>query len=954
MDFKWNLSQVTGIVLTSTLVLTGCQKAGEAGGSIESSSELSMACKTQNEIDPDSLAIQGNSVIQAGAVAHYKLNQEVGCSEGEKISWNKMAANSKSEDGQVLTTSFNKPGQYVITAKVESVDSSGSMSKSTEGLMVSTKTTVVGSNFALNGPEYGMAQIPANFSLAIPAGVTVTSVTWTFGDGTAAQTGTGAKAHIYRVPGIYNVNVNIVTSTGTASISQAINIIQLLDGFECLDELAISGPNNAVVGNPVALSAYIPLCVSSRLSGVVWNFGDGTTATSGQSVSHVYANPGAYNVSLAISVLGVGTNPMFTLTHTVIVNSREIEEPTPPNPMACPTAGQTREIVGESYTQEATCGVQGKRTDIYHDRVTMTCSMNATTQTLLWSETARSKELISQGTCKGEACELPAEAFTGVDVVSQNVITVGGKRYLTSGSRLTFYSSQLPEAACSTVEQSRTCTDGVLNGSSNFKFLLCTNGCAGVGAHGTVKTDVVVGEVSVPKVCAFGETGITDLFNQVADKTCNNGQVTSSATRLGGIKTAGVCPVYSWVPTETFSACSAACGGEQSRLYICRDGNGNQAPSERCVTPAPVDKVVCDGDPESVKRTDVVTTTQDGGSQNQCPASQIGVIVKTRESTVTTQYACVNHHVQQVNQTVAYGPWEEENYCREFVGFRCSQDSLDNKGAAGRYLWMKKCASSVAVIKEFLDKFDNVEVDSRGHDTNNGLHLGANGRVLYPTFMNREGKNKHGVKCEKPWIAPTDPSESCNVPSTVYVAAVCVSSCATPEQQILAQEKANDKLAYNRFDQAWQKKFAYVATLQSKSSMSAKRVQKTKVDQWVTEMVDTEHVILEFRMKSGGQLRLTQNHPLLGADAMMHQAQDFKVGESLVLLGGVKDEIVSITQSKYYGKVYNVFVKSADLHKNIVVTNGYLNGTAMYQNEAAKHMNTKIFRNSLIRGVFSK
>jgi hypothetical protein len=52
--------------------------------------------------------------------------------------------------------------------------------------------------------------------------------------------------------------------------------------------------------------------------------------------------------------------------------------------------------------------------------------------------------------------------------------------------------------------------------------------------------------------------------------------------------------------------------------------------------------------------------------------------------------------------------------------------------------------------------------------------------------------------------------------------------------------------------------------------------------------------------------------------------------------------------------VYNVFVQSADLHQNIVITNGYLNGTAFYQNEGAQFMNREVLRKRLTQAVFGK
>ena len=40
--------------------------------------------------------------------------------------------------------------------------------------------------------------------------------------------------------------------------------------------------------------------------------------------------------------------------------------------------------------------------------------------------------------------------------------------------------------------------------------------------------------------------------------------------------------------------------------------------------------------------------------------------------------------------------------------------------------------------------------------------------------------------------------------------------------------------------------------------------------------------------------------------------------------------------------------------KNIVVTNGYLNGTAFFQNTGGDNLNRQLFKNKMLQGVFSK
>ena len=79
---------------------------------------------------------------------------------------------------------------------------------------------------------------------------------------------------------------------------------------------------------------------------------------------------------------------------------------------------------------------------------------------------------------------------------------------------------------------------------------------------------------------------------------------------------------------------------------------------------------------------------------------------------------------------------------------------------------------------------------------------------------------------------------------------------------------------------------------------------------------------------------------------------EFKAGESLFMVGGALDPILSIESTIYHGKVYNLFVNTNDLKQNVVVLNGYLNGTAFFQNEGAQKLNRTLFRQHLLRGAF--
>ncbi|WP_413943147.1 PKD domain-containing protein [Bdellovibrio sp. HCB-162] len=911
----------------------GCQKAPETSGDVElSSSTSSVSCKPGSQkISPDALQIQGETVGQKGEAISYKLNEQLSCDGSQQVVWKTVGGSTTVAPS--VTSVFKKAGTYIVTAHVEdsSIASSSRVAAkatadTTTTQEVSFKTVVVGSEIVMIAPQVGVTGQPVTFDLGVPSTINLLEAYWTFGDGTPSQYSKDPIAHTFAAAGTYLVKVVVVGNPGGEKmLTQSIVISD--EEVVCSAAAAISGPSEVKVGAAATLSLYMPQCLADQVGAIRWDFGDSSTA-SGQTVQHAYAAKGAYQVT-AVLYKGDSSQVLFTLKHNINVTETTVDpepEPTPtptPEPLACSVKDSTRESQGELYSETQACGLNGTKEVSYRDRIKEQCQMVG--ETLKWVEVSRTKEVTNEGPCQGQSCTLP----------DGSVLANGGSKVL--------YSSQTPAGSCSSVSQERVCNNGVLSGSDVYNQFTCHNGCGDFGSHGTVKTGVVTGEVKVSLTCAYGETGFFDIFNEISDQACTDGQIVTSNTRQGSIKTPGVCPTYKYVPTENFTACSADCGGKQSRIFICVDDKGTQVSNDRCKDSVyPVEERLCDGNPDAVRRSESTTATEEANSSQTCPANQIGVIVNTRDVTTVKNYACIDHSVQLESQNVVYGAWVSQSYCKDYVAHRCSHDSLSNTDAQGRYDWMVKCQNQLPVVKEFLDQFEDLKV-KMGRTS---VALNSSGQHLYPSFMDRS------FKPEKPWIAPKNKNAPCTMPSTAYVAIVCVSSCSTPEQLILAQEAANEKMKYVPFIEAFTKNYAFVASLQSAQSMGSKAVQKTKVDQWVSEVVDSEHDILIFKMKSGRELKVTPNHPVVASNGFMKAAAEFKVGEDLVLVGGVLDPIVSITPVKYFGKVYNVFVNSTAIHHNILVLNGYLNGSAYFQNDGAKEMNRSLFRQTLTRGAF--
>lgn len=934
------ITKLTRLLLIGVIAV-GCQKGSDATSTVASQLDSNALGAISCQSGDSGLSIAEAKILGAEELVSDKqavlsLESNVSCAQAEKAQWS--VGNIPLGQGGQVQAKIKGSGVYYIKVNSASQekDPSQPVSNKVEVTSVSqnsVRVALTDSKVTLAGSQVGIEFNSYTFSLVVPNGVTLKSADWNFGASLPLRHSLTSESKSFAV-GTHTFSV-VVTDTNdkVTTLQHTITILPMSTGIDCnADELAtieVTGPTQVPIAEAFDYALNQPECIQGTISKVSWNFGDGTAAATTPEVEHIYAVKGDYKISVSVW-LGSSANPSFSITRDINVIDVMEEFPgpdpgTPPNPNACAVAGSTRTVDGSTSTKDLACGLNGMRTNTYKDQIVQICQM--TSGSLSWIEQSRSQVLVTEGACQGQSC-----------VVVDQVIG--------HGQTVKLYTSQTPANSCASVQESRTCTNGVLSGSQSAVYATCQNGCGDFGVHGTVKTGVIVGSISTPVQCRYQEAGIYDVYYQIADQTCTNGSVVSSNTRQGESKEKGVCPAYNWTSTDTYTSCSADCGGKQSLIYTCRDSRGADADPVRCsnnapagtVGSAPVVERVCDGNPEAVRKTTTTTADEDAGSSAKCPKNQIGVIVKERTVTTAVTVACIDHKVQEASRNVTYSDWVSTSYCRDLVPSRCSQDSLSNSDAQGRYDWMVKCKNTVPVIKEFLEKFDDVEYK--------GISLDDSSRHLYPTFLDSLTK--------KPWIAPKKASASCTVPATAYVAAVCVSSCSTPDQEIMAEVEKGKALRKISFIEALTQNLKKVGTLQPYSTLESTKLDKTEVQHWVTELLDTTQPILTFKLRSGGQLKITPNHAMLNQDGAMQMAQDFKVNDNFVRLGGRLDKIVSIEKSDYYGKVYNVFVNSNELKKNVVVINDYLSGTAFYQNEGAKYMNRDLFRKNLTRGAFDK
>lgn len=131
----------------------------------------------------------------------------------------------------------------------------------------------------------------------IPAGYTVMSTTWTFGDGYSSNSLN--TSHYYANAGVYNVCLEVIVFNGEQCCTVE-KCFEIQIEEPCEDDCNIEAEIEVeqLEGCEFQFFGSI-LYTGSPITNWVWNFGDGTTAT-GSNVTHTYSANGTYEVTLTI------------------------------------------------------------------------------------------------------------------------------------------------------------------------------------------------------------------------------------------------------------------------------------------------------------------------------------------------------------------------------------------------------------------------------------------------------------------------------------------------------------------------------------------------------------------------------------------------------------------------------------------------------------------------------
>jgi hypothetical protein len=260
----------------------------------------------------------------------------------------------------------------------------------------------------------------------------------------------------------------------------------------------------------------------------------------------------------------------------------------------------------------------------------------------------------------------------------------------------------------------------------------------------------------------------------------------------------------------------------------------------------------------------------------------------------------------------------------------------DAPQAAARYQWALHCRYNVPPSPPGQSYTGEQWLTLASESVyNNPVHAAYQNR-LYPVYFD--------FVSGQSWEAPTNATAACTVrPDYATNAGLCVQGCYVEGTALqFADGPVGIKSALERGK-------SDLVTLAPTATLDNLDYVTNKVENYTKDMTESWQEIYTLSMKSGKTLRVTGEHPLLGSDGVIRQAQGLLVGQELVRANGAPDPVVAIKVNSEFVKVYNVKPVTTDYTSNIIVAGGYLNGSARYQNEFLDTINSMILRRAFAK-----
>jgi PKD repeat protein len=230
---------------------------------------------------------------QAGQTIYFTAAKSTAAPGRRIVSYDWDFGSGRTDSGMTVSKRYDTPGTYKVTLTV--TDDSGRKGVTSKDVAVSAAGAVTADfTFSPTAPVAGQTVFFNAGSSTTPAGTTITSYAWDFGDG---STGTGVTpSHAFGAAGTYVVRLTITNSAGqTATTTKNVTV-----GVAPTADFSFS-PTDPTVGQTVffnAASSTTP--AGTTITSYAWDFGDGSTG-SGATASHAFGSARTFVVRLTIT-----------------------------------------------------------------------------------------------------------------------------------------------------------------------------------------------------------------------------------------------------------------------------------------------------------------------------------------------------------------------------------------------------------------------------------------------------------------------------------------------------------------------------------------------------------------------------------------------------------------------------------------------------------------------------
>jgi PKD repeat protein len=209
--------------------------------------------------------------------------------------------------GRTVTHAFRTAGAH--TAKLTITNLSGTKSVTKTVPVSGVPQTVQCTPCTAAVTDRAVVNEAVSFAAGILSTCDLTSVSWTFGDGTSAFGRDATKS--YQQTGSYTWTLLIRSTSGEVCSRSG----RIVIAPPCTGACIAAVPEIGYVNVPLPFYATGIDCPSSS---ILWTFGDGTVATRGGAQMHTYTTPGTYSWHVVSLNQGV---PDCVVTGTIVIGA---------------------------------------------------------------------------------------------------------------------------------------------------------------------------------------------------------------------------------------------------------------------------------------------------------------------------------------------------------------------------------------------------------------------------------------------------------------------------------------------------------------------------------------------------------------------------------------------------------------------------------------------------------